>query len=397
MMKPAGKSFSSDMTTDATTQFAIELIETQSVTPEDGGCQKLIAAKLTTAGFSVEHLPFAEEGGPGNEVQNIWARHGSGEPVLCFAGHTDVVPPGPLEEWDSDPFKAEIRGDKLFARGAADMKGALAAMVDAAVEFVSKHPDHNGTLAFLITSDEEGRAQGGTKAAIRTLQERGEHIDWCVIGEPSSSHALGDAIKVGRRGSLSGMLTIHGIQGHVAYPHLADNPIERFAPVLAEIYAHVLDEGNEFFPPSSFQVVQLESGTGFPNVTPGELYTRFNFRYSTVWDHEQLKEFIAAILDKYKLKYTLDWHLSGEPFLTTGGQLIPAVEQAVQTITGRKPELSTSGGTSDGRFISPAGAEVVEFGAINATIHKANEEILIADIARMRDTYAEMLRLLLLS
>ncbi|MDP7094146.1 MAG: succinyl-diaminopimelate desuccinylase, partial [Gammaproteobacteria bacterium] len=250
-------------------------------------------------------------------------------------------------------------------------------------------------IAFLITSDEEGPAQQGTKEVIKTLDERGEAIDWCVIGEPTCTAELGDAVKVGRRGSLSGMLTVHGVQGHVAYPHLADNPIERFAPALAELYALKLDDGNEFFPPSSFQVVQLESGTGFPNVTPGELYTRFNFRYSTEWDHERIKVHVAEILDKHGLKYTLDWHLSGEPFLTEGGLLIPAVQEAVQTVTGVKPELSTTGGTSDGRFISPAGAEVVEFGAINASIHKSNEEIPLDDIDRMRETYKEILRRML--
>ena len=372
-----------------TLEFAIELIERASVTPDDAGCQQLIAERLAAAGFTIEHLRCGE-------VDNLWAHKGSGGPVFCFAGHTDVVPPGPLEEWASDPFKASINGDSLRGRGAADMKAALAAMVDATVNFVTEFPDHKGTIAFLITSDEEGRAQEGTKATIQTLVERGEKIDWCLIGEPSSTRQLGDVIKVGRRGSLSGMLTVHGVQGHVAYPHLADNPIKRFAPVLAELYALELDKGNDFFPPSSFQVVQLQSGTGFPNVTPGELFTRFNFRYSTEWTHEKIKTFITAILDRHQLKYTLDWHLSGEPFLTTGGQLIPAVQAAVHKVTGLNPELSTTGGTSDGRFIAPTGAEVVEFGAVNATIHKANEETSIADIAKMRDTYAEILQQLML-
>jgi succinyl-diaminopimelate desuccinylase len=283
----------------------------------------------------------------------------------------------------------------LIGRGAADMKPALAAMVDATTEFVAEQPDHQGSIAFLITSDEEGHAQEGTKAVMKTLAARGEMIDWCVIGEPSSTASLGDVIKVGRRGSLSGMLTVHGVQGHVAYPQLADNPIERFAPVLAELYALKLDDGNEFFPPSSFQVVQLESGTGFPNVTPGKLYTRFNFRYSTEWDHDGIKTRITEILDHHKLNYTLDWHLSGKPFLTEGGPLIEAVQQAVEQVTGQVPELSTTGGTSDGRFISPAGADVVEFGAINATIHKSNEEARVDDIDRMRETYKEVLRRLL--
>jgi succinyl-diaminopimelate desuccinylase len=374
---------------NSTLAFAIDLIERESVTPEDAGCQKLIAERLHAAGFEIEHMRY-------DDVDNLWARRGSDAPLFCFAGHTDVVPPGPTEDWNSDPFKATIDGEMLRGRGAADMKSSLAAMVDGTVDFVNDHPDHKGSIAFLITSDEEGRAQDGTKKAIRTLADRGEHIDWCVIGEPTSSKELGDVIKVGRRGSLSGMLTVHGIQGHVAYPQLADNPIEKFAPVLAELYTHKLDEGNEFFPPSSFQVVQLKSGTGFPNVTPGGLYTRFNFRYSTVWNHEQIKELVASILDKHKLKYTLEWHLSGEPFLTKGGNLIPAVQAAVKKVTGQNPELSTTGGTSDGRFISPAGADVVEFGAINATIHKANEEVRIADIETMRDTYKEILRELLL-
>ncbi|HJP03725.1 MAG: succinyl-diaminopimelate desuccinylase [Gammaproteobacteria bacterium] len=376
------------MRMSTTVDFAIELIERKSVTPEDGGCQQLIAEKLAPAGFRIEHLRYGD-------VDNLWARRGDAGPVFCFAGHTDVVPPGPDEDWGSDPFQAERRNGMLVGRGAADMKTALAAMVDATTEFVGENPDHKGSIAFLITSDEEGPAQQGTKEVIKTLDERGEAIDWCVIGEPTCTAELGDAVKVGRRGSLSGMLTVHGVQGHVAYPHLADNPIERFAPALAELYALKLDDGNEFFPPSSFQVVQLESGTGFPNVTPGELYTRFNFRYSTEWDHERIKVHVAEILDKHGLKYTLDWHLSGEPFLTEGGLLIPAVQEAVQTVTGVKPELSTTGGTSDGRFISPAGAEVVEFGAINASIHKSNEEIPLDDIDRMRETYKEILRRML--
>ncbi|MEJ2139607.1 MAG: succinyl-diaminopimelate desuccinylase [Gammaproteobacteria bacterium] len=373
---------------NATVDFAVELIERESVTPDDAGCQKLMAERLQEAGFVIEHLRYGE-------VDNLWARHGSAGPVFCFAGHTDVVPPGPAEDWNTDPFKATIKGEMMVARGAADMKPALAAMVNAAIEFVDQHPDHKGSIAFLITSDEEGRAQEGTKAVMKTLSERGEKIDWCVIGEPTSTKQLGDTVKVGRRGSLSGMLTVHGTQGHVAYPHLADNPIERFAPVLAELYATKLDDGNDYFPPSSFQVVQLKSGTGFPNVTPGELFTRFNFRYSTVWHHKQIKELVQSILDKHELNYTLDWHLSGEPFLTGGGELIEAVRSAVKHVTGVDPELSTTGGTSDGRFISPAGAQVVEFGAINATIHKANEEIRIADIDLMRQAYLQTLNNLL--
>lgn len=374
---------------DTTLDFAMELIRRASVTPEDNGCQQLMADKLAAAGFETEHLRYGE-------VENLWARRGSEGPILCFAGHTDVVPPGPEDGWNTDPFVPEIRDGKLYGRGAADMKAALAAMVDATTEFVAEHPDHKGSIAYLITSDEEGPAQDGTKAVVRELEQRGIHIDWCVIGEPSSTAQLGDAVKVGRRGSLSGMLHVHGVQGHVAYPHLAENPIQTFAPALTELYATRLDEGNQFFPPSSFQVVQLESGTGFPNVTPGELYTRFNFRYSTVWDHEGIKERVREILDKHELNYTLDWHLSGEPFLTEGGTLIPAVQAAVKEVTGLDPDLSTSGGTSDGRFISPAGAEVVEIGAVNATIHKFNEEIEVADIDRMKAIYLAIMKRMLL-
>ena len=367
----------------STLEFAIDLIERRSITPDDCGCQQLIAEKLAAAGFEIEHIRIGE-------VDNLWARHGISGPILCFAGHTDVVPPGPEDQWATPPFKATLKNDMLYGRGAADMKAALAAMVDAATDFVTAVPEHAGSLAFLITSDEEGPAQNGTKAAIRQLQERDVSIDWCVIGEPSSTLELGDAVKGGRRGSLSGMLTVHGIQGHVAYPHLADNPIQRFAPVLAELYALRLDDGNVFFPPSSFQVVQIKSGTGFPNVTPPDLYTRFNFRYSTEWNHEGIKEKIESILKTHDLNYTLDWHLSGEPFLTEGGRLIPAVQAAVKGVTGIDPELSTSGGTSDGRFISPAGAEVVEIGAVNATIHKFNEEILVADIDRLKSIYRQI-------
>lgn len=367
-----------------TLEFARQLIERPSVTPDDQGCQQLMADKLKAAGFKTEHVRFGE-------VDNLWAVHGSDGPILCFAGHTDVVPPGPEDEWNTPPFEAVVRNGMLYGRGAADMKAALAAMVDAATAFVTEHTDHTGRLAFLITSDEEGPAQDGTKAMMNWLAEREQRIDWCVIGEPSSTAELGDAVKVGRRGSLSGMLTVHGTQGHVAYPHLADNPIQRFAPVLKELCELKLDDGNAFFPPSSFQIVQLKSGTGFPNVTPPDLYTRFNFRYSTQWDHAGIKAKIKALLDSYDLNYTLEWHLSGEPFLTEGGRLIPAVSKAVRSVTGLEPELSTSGGTSDGRFISPAGAEVAEIGAVNATIHKFNEEIRVADIDRMREIYAAIM------
>jgi succinyl-diaminopimelate desuccinylase len=373
----------------ATIDFASELIGRRSVTPDDAGCQQLIAARLETAGFRVESLPFGD-------VSNFWARRGDSGPVFCFAGHTDVVPPGPAEDWQSDPFEAGVRDGILYGRGAADMKTALAAMTAATEQFVTEHPDHKGSIAFLVTSDEEGRARDGTLQVMDVLGKRGETIDWCVIGEPSCAERLGDIVRIGRRGSLSGMLTVHGTQGHVAYPELADNPIERFAPVLTELYSQVLDEGNAHFPPSSFQVVQIDSGAGSPNVTPGSLSARFNIRYSTVWTHQRLQKFIEDLFDARGLNYTLDWHLSGEPFLTPVEELAKAVSRSVQDVTGIEPELSTGGGTSDGRFIAPSGTHVVEFGAVNATIHKANEQIPVADIDRMRDVYRSILEKMLL-
>ena len=373
----------------STLEFAQELIRCPSVTPDDAGCQALIARRLESAGFATESLVFGE-------VTNLWARRGSAGPVFCFAGHTDVVPPGSSADWLSDPFDPQIQDGILLGRGAADMKAALAAMVDAATAFADTHPNHSGSLAFLITSDEEGRARDGTKRVIDALESRGEHIDMCVIGEPTSSNRLGDTVKIGRRGSLSGLLTIRGVEGHVAYPELASNPIESFAPVLAELYATRLDEGNDHFPPSSFQVVRVESGSEAPNVTPGELQARFNFRYSTEWTHDSLQRHVEQLLTKHGLQFSVDWHLSGRPFVTEGGELIAAVRDAVQAITGLTPELSTSGGTSDGRFISPAGAQVVEFGAVNSSIHKPNEQIPVGDIDLMRQAYAGILERILL-
>ena len=373
---------------DQTFDFACDLIRRPSVTPEDAGCQALLAARLVNAGFSVETQQFGE-------VTNLWARHGAASPVLCFAGHTDVVPPGPREEWHSEPFVPEVRSGILHGRGAADMKAALAAMVDATTDFVKVNPNHRGSVAFLITSDEEGKAQDGTKRVMQVLRDRGERLDWCVIGEPSCEKQLGDTIRIGRRGSIAGILTVHGLAGHVAYPHLARNPIEAFAPVLMALYATPLDNGNEFFPPSSFQVVKLESIGDAVNVTPGSLSARFNIRYSTVWTHERLSAHIEALFREYKLDYTLTWHLSGEPFLTPPGQLIDTVAAAVRKMTGIVPALSTGGGTSDGRFIAPGGTHVVEFGAVNATIHKPNEQIPVADIGVMRGVYREILDRLL--
>jgi succinyl-diaminopimelate desuccinylase len=360
----------------------------RSVTPDDAGCQDLIAARLAQLGFDCETMVFGD-------VTNLWARRGSASPVFCFAGHTDVVPPGDDNDWQSDPFEPDIRGEAVYGRGSADMKSGLAAMVVAVERFLEDHPDHAGSIAFLITSDEEGRARDGTLKVMETLTARGEKIDWCVIGEPSSQTALVDVVRIGRRGSLSGMLEVRGVQGHVAYPHLADNPIRRFAPVLAELHGIVWDEGNEFFPPTSFQVVNIQSGVGAPNVTPAQLSARFNFRYSTVWDHHRLKERVHAILDAHDIDYELRWHLSGEPFLTKPGRLIDAVGKAVEEHTGRVPELSTGGGTSDGRFISPAGADVVELGPISASIHKIDEHVRLADVGALASMYQRILELLL--
>jgi succinyl-diaminopimelate desuccinylase len=365
-----------------------DLVRRPSVTPDDAGCQDLLIERLTPLGFACETLQFGE-------VTNLWARRGKSGPVLCFAGHTDVVPPGPEHEWSTAPFEPVTRDGMLYGRGAADMKSGLAAMIVALEEFLDAHPDHPGSLAFLITSDEEGHARDGTLKVVETLQARDEHIDWCVLGEPSSQARLGDIVRIGRRGSLSGILTVRGIQGHVAYPQLADNPIRRFAPVLAGLHTIEWDQGNEYFPPTSFQVVDIRSGIGFPNVTPGELSARFNFRYSTEWDHESLKRKVASVFDAYDIDYELDWHLSGEPFLTQPGELISAVSEAVIELTGTEPELSTGGGTSDGRFIAPAGTDVVELGPVNASIHKVNEHVAIDDVIALTAMYRRIMEKLL--
>ena len=369
-------------------QLLDQLVRRPSITPDDAGCQRLLVDRLEPLGFVCETLQFGE-------VTNLWARRGTGGPVLCFAGHTDVVPPGPKSEWITDPFDPVIKDGMLHGRGAADMKSGLAAMIVAFEDFLARHPQHPGSLAMLITSDEEGRARDGTLKVIETLQARHEPIDWCVLGEPSSQHRLGDIVRIGRRGSLSGILTVRGIQGHVAYPQLADNPIRRFAPVLAELHTIEWDQGNEYFPPTSFQVVDLRSGIGFPNVTPGELSARFNFRYSTEWDHESLKKKVTSIFDAHDIDYELDWHLSGEPFLTRPGKLITAVSEAVTELAGAEPELSTGGGTSDGRFIAPAGTDVVELGPVNATIHKVNEQVAIEDVIALTGMYRRIMEKLL--
>lgn len=366
-----------------------ELVKRPSVTPADAGCQALLGARLEHLGFALEPMRFGE-------VDNLWARRGSRAPLFCFAGHTDVVPAGDLSLWNSDPFEPEIRDGMLFGRGSADMKSGLAAMIVAVEEFVAAHPDHTGSIALLITSDEEGVARDGTKRVVEELARRGEHIDWCVIGEPSSQHALGDIVRIGRRGSLSGMLTVKGVQGHVAYPQLARNPIHAFAPVLAELQGTEWDRGNDYFPPTSFQVVNVEAHGGAVNVTPAELKARFNFRYSTEWDHERLKVRVAEIFEAHDIDFEIDWHLSGEPFLTRPGVLTDAVVAAVRELAEVDPELSTGGGTSDGRFIAPAGADVVELGPVNASIHKVNEHVRVTDVVMLTAMYRRILETLLL-
>jgi succinyl-diaminopimelate desuccinylase len=365
-----------------------DLISRRSVTPADEGCQPLLAQRLERIGFLIEPLPF------GN-VANLWARRGDRRPLFCFAGHTDVVPTGPLDEWDTDPFVPEIREGVLYGRGAADMKSGLAAMVTAAEEFVALHPQHSGSIAFLITSDEEGPSVDGTRRVAELLKSRGERIDWCLMGEPSSELSVGDTIKVGRRGSLSGRLTVHGVQGHIAYPQLADNPVHALAPALAELVSRSWDEGTEHFQPTSFQVSNINSGTGAPNVIPGELKARFNLRYSPVQTLENLKKTVEEILRRHGVRFTLDWYLSGEPFYTPPGDLSSAVTEAVADVTGLPPRLSTGGGTSDGRFIAPLGAQVVELGVVNASIHKVNECVRVADIDALQRMYCTLLRRLL--
>lgn len=368
-----------------TLDLTLDLLARNSVTPADQGCQEVMTRRLAGLGFQVENLRY------GN-VDNFWATHGTAGPVLCFAGHTDVVPTGPLEEWHSDPFKPAVRDGLLYGRGAADMKSALAAMVTATEHFVREHPAHKGTIAYLITSDEEGPSVDGTKKVVETLRERGQKIDWCIVGEPSSEKQLGDTIKIGRRGSLSGRLTVHGVQGHIAYPQLAENPVHTFAPALAELTTRVWDKGNEHFQPTSFQISNFNAGTGAPNVIPGELKARFNLRYSPVQTIDGLKAIVEGILKKHGVRYTLEWYVSGEPFYTAPGALSAGVTRAIQSETGLKPKFSTGGGTSDGRFIATLGAQVVELGVINATIHKVNESVTAADIDRLHRIYLNALR-----
>lgn len=374
----------------ATLELTQDLMSRASVSPTDGGCQALMIRRLERIGFSVDSLRFGQ-------VDNFWARRGRGGPVFCFAGHTDVVPAGPSTEWRTDPFVPVIEDGILYGRGAADMKSALAAMVTASEEFVARHPDHRGTLAFLITSDEEGPSVDGTRRVVEVLRERRETIDWCLVGEPSSEVQLGDTIKIGRRGSLSGRLTVHGVQGHIAYPQFASNPVHTLAPALAELASRTWDHGNEHFQPTSFQVSNLSAGTGAPNVIPGELKARFNLRFGTVQTVDTLKATVEEILHRHQVNYTLEWYVSGYPFLTTPGQLSEAATRAIREETSVAAKLSTGGGTSDGRFIAPMGAQVIEVGVVNATIHKVNECVRVADVDRLHRIYVRTLELLLAS
>jgi succinyl-diaminopimelate desuccinylase len=367
-----------------------DLLARASVTPEDAGCQEVMIARLAALGFRIERMRFGE-------VDNFWARHGESAPLLCFAGHTDVVPSGPAEAWTSPPFIPTERDGALWGRGAADMKAGLAAMVVAVEEFLAATPAPAGSIAFLVTSDEEGPATDGTKAVIEALEARGEKIDWCVVGEPSSRDRLGDVLRIGRRGSLSGDLVISGVQGHVAYPESAVNPLHKLAPVLAELVSLQWDPGNESFPPTSFQLTNLHSGTGFRNVIPGSAELKFNIRYSTEQTMESLQARIHEILDRHGLDYRISWRDAGRPFLTRRGPFLETVREVVREVAGIEPEMSTGGGTSDGRFIAPTGAAVVELGPINASIHKIDEHVRIADLEPLKDLYLGIMRRLLAS
>jgi succinyl-diaminopimelate desuccinylase len=364
------------------------LIARPSVTPHDAGCQQILIERLSAIGFVCETMQFGD-------VTNLWARRGNASPLLAFAGHTDVVPTGPLDEWISDPFKPEIRDGYLYGRGAADMKSGIAAMVTACERFIEEHPDHSGSIAFLITSDEEGPATDGTVKVINTLEKRGEKIDWALVGEPSSTSMIGDVVKNGRRGSIGGTLTIKGIQGHVAYPQLADNPIHNCIPALNELCALAWDQGNHFFPPTSFQISNINAGTGATNVIPGQIVIMFNLRYSTEFEHQTIISTIENMLGKYQLDYSIDWNHSGLPFLTAEGDLVEAAQQSIKQNTGLDTELSTAGGTSDGRFIAPTGAQVLELGPVNATIHQINECVKVSDLDILSNIYQGILRRLL--
>lgn len=374
----------------ATLDLAKQLIRIPSVTPEDLGCQKIIADRLSDIGFTIENLRFAD-------VDNLWARYGTQSPLFVFAGHTDVVPTGPIEQWSSDPFTPTISNDVMTARGSADMKSSIAAMVCACEDFLTDKKavsalETAGSIAFLITSDEEGPAIDGTVKVIEHLVRNNEKIDWCLVGEPTSTNTVGDVIKNGRRGSLSGDLTIHGVQGHIAYPHLAKNPVHLFAGALQDLCDETWDNGNDFFPPTSFQISNIHAGTGASNVIPGDLNVQFNLRFSTAITDQQIKQRIEAILNKHQLEYTINWSLSGQPFLTPGGELVEAAKQAIKSVCDIDTELSTSGGTSDGRFIAPTGAQVLELGPVNESIHKIDENINIAELEKLTAVYTELLK-----
>ncbi|HAB75351.1 MAG: succinyl-diaminopimelate desuccinylase [Pantoea sp.] len=364
-------------------ELAQQLIRRPSLSPDDAGCQALLIARLEAIGFQVEPMLI-------DDTLNFWATRGQGE-TLAFAGHTDVVPPGDASRWINPPFEPTIRDGMLFGRGAADMKGSLAAMVVAAERFVAAHPSHRGRLAFLITSDEEASAKNGTVKVVERLMARHERVDYCLVGEPSSTEVVGDVVKNGRRGSMTANLTIHGVQGHVAYPHLADNPVHRAMPALNALVATEWDSGNAFFPPTSMQIANVQAGTGSNNVIPGECFVQFNFRFSTELTDQMIKDRVAALLDSYQLRYTLEWNVSGQPFLTSRGKLVDAVIRAVSHYNEIKPQLLTTGGTSDGRFIARMGAQVVELGPVNATIHKINECVKAADLQTLSRMYQRIM------
>ncbi|TMH73020.1 MAG: succinyl-diaminopimelate desuccinylase [Betaproteobacteria bacterium] len=374
----------------ATLRLARELISRRSVTPEDGGCQELLAERLARLGFAIEPVRRGE-------VSNLWARHGGARPLLCFVGHTDVVPTGPVEKWHSDPFVPTERDGKLFGRGAADMKTSIAAFVVAVEGFLARHPSPRGSIALLITSDEEGPAVDGTSKVIELLNNRGERIDYCLVGEPTCVSRLGDTIKNGRRGSLSGTLRVRGVQGHVAYPHLAKNPVHLAVRALAELAATEWDRGNEYFPPTTWQISNIHGGTGATNVIPGEVEILFNFRFSTASSPEGLKARVASILDRHGLDYELDWSPFETPYLTPRGKLVETLSAAIRDVTGATPEVSTTGGTSDGRFVAELCPEVVEFGPVNASIHKLDEHVDLSAIESLREIYQGLLGRLLAS
>ncbi|WP_290701284.1 succinyl-diaminopimelate desuccinylase [Amphritea sp.] len=371
-----------------TIELAKELISRRSVTPEDGGCQELMIERLEALGFHIERLQF-------EEVTNLWARRGTTGPVFCFAGHTDVVPTGPEENWDHPPFDPIIQDGFLCGRGAADMKGSIAAFMTALERFIEHHPDHDGSIALLITSDEEGPFVNGTTRVIDHLEARNEKINWCIVGEPSSTEKVGDVIKNGRRGSISGDLIIRGVQGHVAYPHLVENPIHLAAPALNDLASELWDEGNEFFPPTSLQISNIHAGTGATNVVPGHIDVQFNLRFSTEVTADQIKARTYEILNRYGLNFDINWTLSGNPFITDRSDLVEACVDSIKAITGLDTELSTSGGTSDGRFIAPTGAQVIELGPINATIHKVNERVKADDLNTLSSLYENIMARLL--